>query len=413
MAATTRRLKNWLESYKEYTFDTEPPRHFHLWCSLSAISSALRKKVWFRFGRLRIHPNLYVVLVSEPGIARKTQAISYEEEIVSEVSVIVTSADAITPQAMLEDLEMAKAEEPTPSGTMLTHNSLSIISGEFESFLGQKRDNTKMLVLLTDLYDCKIRPYRYRTKGAGTNVIASPFLSLLAGTTPESLASALPSTAIGGGLTSRILFIWADKKERKVDVPETSPELKELKKHLIYDLTTISRITGAYTYTPESREWWRTWYNNYEELDPNRLCKDPVFRGWYSRKPTLILKVAMLVTAAKSDILKVRVAEFEEALAIIKDNERGMQKAFAAVGRSEVTPDVALVLQIIQRQRAISEKQLMSLVWRDIDSGKFDIVIGTCIKIGRVSRQFRSPKGKPGIWYSWVGEKNEKGDSKV
>ncbi len=404
MTASTSRLKNWLESYAEYTFDTEPPKHFHLWAGLSAISSALRKKTWFRFGRLRIHPNLYVVFVSEPGISRKTQAISYEEEIVSEVSVIVTSADAITPQAMLEDLEMAKAEEMTPSGTVLTHNSLSIVSGEFESFLGQKRDNTKMLVLLTDLYDCKIRPYRYRTKGAGTNTIASPFLSLLAGTTPESLASALPSTAIGGGLTSRISFVWSDRKEKKVAVPETSAEIEELKKHLIYDLTTISRIIGAYTYTPESREWWETWYNNYEELDPNRLCKDPVFRGWYSRKPTLVTKIAMLLTASKSDTLTVGVTEFIRALAIIEDNERGMQKAFAAVGRSEVTPDVALVLQIIQRHRAISEKQLMSLVWRDIDSVKFDVVIGTCIKIGSVSRQFRSPKGKPGIWYSWVKE---------
>ena len=401
---SSRRLKNWLKSYLEYTFDTEPPRYFHRWTGLSAISAALRKKTWFRFGRLRIHPNLYVVLVSEPGIARKTQAISYSEELMAEVSTIVTSADAITPQAMLEDLELAKTEEVISDGTVLTHNSLSIISGEFESFLGQKKDNTKMLVLLTDLYDCKIRPYRYRTKGAGTNVIASPFLSLLAGTTPESLASALPSTAIGGGLTSRILFVWANKKEKKVPVPETTPELEELKKHLIYDLTTISRIIGAYNYTPESREWWRIWYNNYEELDSSRLCKDPVFRGWYSRKPTLVLKVSMLLTASKKDTLSVEVAELEEALTMIEDNEKGgMQKAFAAVGRSEVTPDVALVLQIIQRQRMISEKQLMSLVWRDIDASKFDVVIGTCIKMESVLRRYKSPDGKPGIWYKWNG----------
>jgi hypothetical protein len=402
MTLSSRRLTNWLESYAEYVYNTEPPRRFHRWAGLSAISAALRKKVWFKFGRLRIHPNLYVVFVSEPGVSRKTQAISYTEEILSEVSTIVTSADAITPQAMLEDLELAKTEEVTANGTVLTHNSLSIISGEFESFLGQKRDNTKMLVLLTDLYDCKIRPYRYRTKGAGSNVIASPFLSLLAGTTPESLASALPSTAIGGGLTSRILFVWAEKKEKKVDVPENSPELKELRKHLIYDLTTISRIMGAYTYTSESREWWRNWYNNYEELDSNRCCKDPVFRGWYSRKPTLLIKVAVLLSAAKSSTLLLGVDAFEESLATIEDNEKGMQKAFAAVGRSEITPDVALVLQIIQRQRTISEKQLMSLVWRDIDSSKFDTVITTCIKIGSVSRQYRSPEGQQGIWYNWI-----------
>lgn len=400
----TRRLENWLKSYEEYTFDTEPARQFHEWIGLSAISMALRKKVWFRFGRIRLHPNLFVVLVSEPGVARKTQAISYGEEIIAEVSAIITSADAITPQAMLEDLEISKSEETMPDSTTLVHNSLSIISSEFESFLGQKKENTKMLVLLTDLYDCKVRPYRYRTKGAGTNVISSPFLTLVAGTTPESLASSLPSTAIGGGLTTRILFIWADGKDKKVDVPETSPAVKEMKKHLIHDLTVISRIIGAYTYTKESREWWRDWYNNYEELSPNRLCKDPTFRGWYSRKPTLMLKVGMLVAAAKSNTLAVGIPELEESLARIESVEEVMHKAFAAVGRSEITPDVALVMQIVQREKAISEKQLMSLVWRDIDDKKFDNVINTIMKAGNIRREFRSPQNKPGVWYHWKGK---------
>jgi hypothetical protein len=115
----------------------------------------------------------------------------------------------------------------------------------------------------------------------------------------------------------------------------------------------------------------------------------------------------MLIKAAKSDLLQVEVEEFEEALNIIEHNEKDMQRAFVAVGRSEITPDVALVLQIIQRQGIIAEKQLMSLVWRDIDSNKFDVVISTCIKIGSVLRQYRSTDGKPGIWYRWVGEKEK------
>jgi len=400
----TRRLKNWLDSYMEWTFNTEPAQQFHEWVSLAVISMALRKKVWFRFGRIKLHSNLFVVLVAEPGVARKTQAINYGEEIVSEVSAIVTSADAITPQAMLEDLEIAKSEETMPDGTLLIHNSLSIISSEFESFLGQKKDNTKMLVLLTDLYDCKIRPYRYRTKGAGTNVIASPFLVVVAGTTPESLASSLPSTAIGGGLTTRILFVWADSKWKKVDVPEVTNDLKELKKHLINDLTIISRIVGAYTYTKESRKWWKDFYNNYEELSPMRLCKDPSFQGWYSRKPTLMLKVGMLVAAAKSNTLTVGIPELEEALARIEKVEAVMHKGFVAVGRSDITPDVALVMQVVQRAKIISEKQLMSLIWRDVDDRKFDNVMNTCIKAGNIQREYRGPKGQPGVWYHWKGK---------
>ena len=262
-----------------------------------------------------------------------------------------------------------------------------------------------MLVLLTDLYDCKIRPYRYRTKGAGTNVIASPFLNLNAGTTPESLASSLPSTAIGGGLTSRILFIWADEKDHKEAIPETSKEITELKGHLIHDLTIISRLVGSYTYSIESREWWEVWYDSYEELSPTRHCKDPTFRGWYSRKPTLILKIGMLLSAAKSNELVVKVPELKTAIKVIEEAEGKMAKAFIAVGRSEITADVALVMQILQRSGIMSEKQLLSLVWRDIDSNKFDNVIGTCIKSGNIGRTYKSPKGETGIWYTWKGGK--------
>ena len=64
-----------------------------------------------------------------------------------------------------------------------------------------------MLVFLTDLFDCRELPWKYRTKGRGDNTIENLYLNLLAATTPDSLASSLPALAIGGGLTSRILFI--------------------------------------------------------------------------------------------------------------------------------------------------------------------------------------------------------------
>ncbi len=150
--------------------------------------------------------------------------------------------------------------------------------------------------------------------------------------------------------------------------------------------------------------WWENFYENYEELSPERLCKDPAFRGWYSRKPTLMLKVGMLIAAAKSNTLIVGIPELEEALVRIESVEATMHKAFMAVGRSEITSDVALVMQILQRSKTISEKQLMSLIWRDVDDKKFDNVISTIIKAGNAKREYRSPEGKPGVWYHWRGK---------
>ena len=399
-----RNLKDWLTGYLAYTDNTESAAIYHKWVGISLIAACLRRKVFFEFGRIKLHPNLFVVLVSEPGISRKTQAISFGEDILKEIPGIQISADCTTPQAMLEDLELAADEAVMPDNSLYRHSSLTILSGEFESFLGQKKENSKMVITLTDLFDCKNRPFKYRTKHAGSNIVPHVFLNLMAATTPESLASVLPSSAIGGGLTSRIIFVWAGGKEKKVDVPETSPEVEELKTLLIQDLAVIARISGGYFFDPESREWWRTFYNNYEERDPNRICQDPAFSGWYSRKPTMIIKIATCLAASRHSERVVATEDFERSLAVLEEAEHTMGKTFVAIGKSDVAAEVDLVKNVVQRYRNLSEKKLLQIVWRDVDAKKFDNVMSTLVRRGTVTRLFAGPGGEKEIWYRYSGE---------
>jgi hypothetical protein len=385
----------------EYTEETEPARIFQKWTGMCVLASALRKKVNLSLGRIRVYPNLYVVFVAEPGQARKSQSIDFGLDIMSQIPEIITSADSVTREAILEDLETCAVDEQMLDGSTFRHSSLSIISREFESFLGQKKDNTKMVVLLTDLFDCKELPWKYRTKHSGTNIIPSIFVNLLAATTPDSIASCLPSTAIGGGLTSRILFVWAERKYKKVTFPPDTPAIRSLKESLVKDLYLISRISGQYLFSPEAARRWNDWYNEYEELDPRRICKDPSFNGWYSRKPTYILKVAISCAAAKSNNLLLEWEHISESMECIIEVERDMGRVFRAVGRSTVTAETDNLLQIIKVHKFISEKKLMSMVWRDMDAMKFDNVVNTCIKTGKVVRKFSGPKGETGIWYAY------------
>jgi hypothetical protein len=257
-----------------------------------------------------------------------------------------------------------------------------------------------MLVILTDLFDCKKKPFRTRTRHSGSNEIPSPYLNLLAATTPESLANSLPSTAVGGGLTSRIIFIWAEGKRRKVDVPEKPPQV--LKDSLVKDLAVISRISGGYNFSKEGREWWRDFYAKFEETDPKRICKDPAFRGWYSRKPLFILKLPTILSASTHDVKIIEPGKLSLSVTYIEEAERAMTKTFSAVGRSAVTADVDMVRQIIQTNKCISENALLQMVWRDIDSRKFDTVIHTIIRSGEVRRHYVGPNGEKGIYYHWA-----------
>ena len=401
-----RKLQDWIQSYMDWSDDTEPAKVFHLWTALTTISGDLQKKDSLSLGRLNIYPNIYTVFVAEPGIARKSQAINMGLGIMRRIPSIHTSADSTTPQALLDDIQAAATSAPgnqetaLPDGRTQTHASMTIIAKEFETFLGQKKENNKMLVMLTDLFDAQEIPFKYRTKHSGSNDIPSVYLSMLAATTPESLASSLPPTAIGGGLTSRMMFVWADKRAKKCSRPEKTPEIMALEEDLVHDLHLISIMDGAYEFTDSCGKRWDDWYNAYEELDPRRVCKDPSFNGWYSRKPMYILKVATIIGASRSDQKFMHWEYIEKAMEYIAGIESTMNLVFRAVGRSSITTDVDELMKIVAQRKSIREKELLSMTWRNLDSRTFDNAINTAIRTGMVKRAFTSPTGEAGdIWY--------------
>ena len=399
-----RQVKNWLDSYIELHENTEPAAIFDRWVGYSMIAAALRRKARLQLGRLIYYPNLYIVLVADPGVARKTQSIKFGTSFLNTIPEIRTCADSATKEAMTDDIEGSALDQLMDDGTTLRHSSLNIISKEFESFLGQKKENTRMLTALTDLFDCPSE-WSSRTRHGTSNAIIRPWINLLAATTPDSLASSLPASAIGGGLTSRILFVWAEKKKKPIAIPEMTPAEEKLKDKLEKDLYQISRISGEYIMSPECKENWIHWYNNYDEDESGkRICEDKSFSGWYSRKPTYLMKLSMLRAAATSQSLTIQWQHVEEAIEAIQQVELVMGNAFKAIGKSEITAEVDSVMQIIKTQRKVSEKNLMSIIWRDIDSGKFENVIETLIKTGKVRREYKGPKGEPGIWYYWAGD---------
>jgi len=394
-----RDLKDWFESYILFQKNTEPAAVFDKWTAHSMIAAALRKKVKLPYGRINYYPNLYVVFVAEPGIARKSQAINFGVKLLAEIPDIITSADQITKEALLQDLEAAKQEEPMPNGETLVHSSMSIISKELESFIGQKKDNTKMIVFLTDMFDCAEMPTKYRTKNSGSSIVPSIFVNLLGATTPESLASCLPATAVGGGLTSRVLFIWANDKKCKSPKPSMTDEELVLKEKLLRDLYKISRIAGDYVMSKEADDNWYNWYMQYEEKDKGRICLDKSFAGWYARKPMYILKMAINRAASEYDKLVIEWRHILLAISDIESVEHDMGLVFRAIGKSEVASEVDTIMQLIFDYKVISHQKLMALTWRDIDSFKMENVIDTVCKTGYVRKELKGPKGESGVWY--------------
>ena len=113
-----------------------------------------------------------------------------------------------------------------------------------------------------------------------------------------------------------------------------------------------------------------------------------------------MLKLAIIHAASESNLLEIEWKHIEKGIANLEQAEQYMPNVFKAVGRSTVAADVDLVVEIIKARRWITEKQLLSLVWRDIDSNKLDNVINAAIRSGKVRRSYYGPKKEIGeIWY--------------
>lgn len=260
-----------------------------------------------------------------------------------------------------------------------------------------------MIIQLTNLYDCKDGTFKYRVKSSPSNSIPNPWLNLIAGSTPDSLATSFPMSAIGGGLGSRITFVWAADREHPVAIPYYGGD-KNLRSHLIADLEDMMQIKGGITFSQESAAWWIKWYNSYDMADPNRICTDHKFSAWYSRKPTLVKKVAMLCAAAERNPAAIEIHDFERSISLIEDVERGMENAFQGVGKNEYAGEIKYVEELIQSYGEITEEKLFQICWRDIGADKFDIIFATIMRKGVVDRYYKDTKqGPKQCFYKWLG----------
>lgn len=365
-----RRLnKNWLDSYMQFTSNTESLPIFNRWVGLSAISAALQKKVNMKLGRLDIFANMYVVLVADPGVARKSQAISYMTKIVSKTDGKVNvSSTASTVPAMLDTLEESIQYVQLAGGNVLRHASLSVVSKEFEVFFNTGAN--RLLPILTDMFDCEYEPWTFRTKSYGNVTLPAVYLSILAATTPVSLTTCLSDLTIGGGLTSRIIFVCADKKSQRIAFPSWSSDLQMLQISLQQDLTDIAGMVGTYEFSKGAKDFWEYWYVNYDDSQSTRIERNAKFDGWYSRKSLHILKTAMCVAASESADFVMRMRHLETAIKYVEEVELTMGNIFKTEEVKETKAE-KLILEIVQKSQGITERQLLHSVWRDITREEF------------------------------------------
>jgi hypothetical protein len=242
--------------------------------------------------------------------------------------------DIVTWPKLVEVFE-SHAEQFEYNREFITQCAVTLQSSEFGNLVNPQ--DREMIDLLVDLWDSNTGAFTKATKSSGQNMIENPWVNLIACTTPAWIAGNFPEYVIGGGFTSRCLFVYADKKDKLVAYPhlEVPQNLKSVALALVTDLQHIAgNLVGPYVLEPSALEWGRVWYKFHYEHPPAAL-QDDRFGGYLARKQTHLHKLAMVMAAAQRDDLVITADDLSLASTMIDVLEEDMPKVFAKIGRSQ------------------------------------------------------------------------------
>lgn len=325
-------------------------------------------------GYFKIPSNMYIVLVSPPGLGRKTTTLrlgqGFLEALVAKNYEIHFSTQASTVAALVQQFISIPNKE---------HQSLTCFSSELGSFLGTS--SAEMVDFLTDIYDAAPN-WSKQTIGRKLEKIEAPWFNLLAATTTQWLGDNLSKTAVEGGFVSRCLFVYTDTRKR-IAFPKLTEEQIHVRDLLISDLAHISRLRGTMVLSKEAHDYYEYWYN---ELAEKEQVVDHRVISYYERKHVHALKVAMALSLASNDSLVLEKRDIVAALDLLKDIEPGMKLAFSAVGKNQH----GIILEKIKQQcrkhpEGLNRKQLVGMVVHDADMRIVDEQINTLLFLGDIT----------------------------
>jgi hypothetical protein len=306
---------------------------------------------------------MYIILVGPPGVAAKSTSIRNGLNLLEAVPGINFGPQSLTWQALIEAFLQASEVLELPNlPKALTMSCLTIGVSELGTFFDPS--NKDFGDLLTAMWDGQKETLRRRTVHKGESVIYNPWLNIIGCTTPSWLKDRFPDTMIGGGLTSRIVFVYGDKKEQLVAYPAEQikdADYDQEEQYLLHDLIQISQLAGEYKLSRAAIDFGTTWYDHHNNGGLPSHLRSGRYDGYLSRKQTHVHKLAMVLAAAKRDELVIEIEDLQEALDITSSIEPDMIKVFNSIGVSDEAKVANEVLDLVRNHREILYKDLWKL----------------------------------------------------
>ena len=308
----TRKCKNSIiDTYLLATENQESPEPFHVWTILALISAALDRKCWLdRGGLYNLYPNLYVCLVAGSARCRKSSAIKLGVRLLFKPALpeFPCCSQKITSEALLKYFNTTFKERGKCS--------ILLVNDEMLTMFGRHAKENDLVAILTTLYD-NPDEFTYETITRQKEKVSLAYPVLLTASTPHWLRQIVPTDAVGGGFTGRIVFVYQPDTLRRFPWPRITNQQKFHFSDCVEDLAQIAELSGKFHVSQEAEKVYSDWY--IQIYDPK--AGGELLEGYMNRKPDLVLKLAMILSVARSDKLLITVDNIVKAIGLLGENE--------------------------------------------------------------------------------------------
>lgn len=384
MSDYKRNFPSWVDAYVQFASHTEAPKLMHFWASVWAISGVLRKKVWMDQVAFRWVPNFFIIFVAPPGIVSKSTTAGLAESFLREIPGIQFGPDVVTWQSLVTSFAGA-CESFEHEGEYYPMSPLNLIASELGNLLDP--NDRSMVNLFIDLWDGR-KKLDKQTKMSGCDVVEGPWINLLGCTTPHWIADNMPASTVGGGLTSRCIFVYAENKERLIAYPKYYfPENHTATRQaLVQDLEHIAmNLCGEYILTEDARTWGENWYARHW-TEASTKFEDDRLEGYVARKQTHLHKLAMILAASQRDDLIILPDDLRLAEAMLNSTETDLGRVFSRIGKSEESMQTDRLLSFIRRHGKVQYDAAYRVIHNVFpDARDFEGLVTGLIRAGYVT----------------------------
>jgi hypothetical protein len=326
-----RRLPSLIEGFCNYTAGRNSPEIFRRWAAIGMIAAAMERKVWTRSNGKELYPNLYTILVGEPG-SGKSEALAPVEELLRALPDFHVSPSSVTTASLADTIFDAKRNVIQPQLNPPLHmefHALTSVASEFGVFLPIYEPS--FMNMLTKMYDGEFYSERRRSTGNKEPLkVERPILNILGGTTPSYLNTTLPLVAWDQGFTSRTVLVFSGDKV--VVHPFDSPEgpSEDLRKDIAHDLKSVHSMVGQFSWRRDAMDSVGNWHMGGNEPRPMHIR----LQKYNSRRLVHALKLTMVSSAERSNDMVVTSADWDRGLAWLLEAEELMPQIFRSGGTS-------------------------------------------------------------------------------